>query len=457
MVFSSLEFLFFFLPAFLVLYYLLPLRFRTGFLLLGGLVFYWYGTKSTPFYLILFLLAALFTWLWGLLLVRQKSRAVLAVGILLHLGLLVFYKYAGFLLSLFGISFTAPPLPLGLSFTTFMHIAYLVDVYRADISAEPSPLRYGAFSAFFPKVTSGPITGYGEVASSLSRPAVSMATLDEGLREFIAGLGYKVLLADRVGGLWNELSMIGYDSISTPLAWLGAVAFSLQLYFDFYGYSRMAIGLGRMLGFTLPENFRFPYVARSMTDFWRRWHITLGAWFRRYLYIPLGGNRCSPLRHTGNLFAVWFLTGLWHGASWNFVLWGLLLFLCIFIEKKLTLSFLSGNGFWSRLISHSYMILLIPIQWVLFAIPSLPDLFSYLGRLFFLGGAAVDPTDFLRYLSDFGILLAVGLLFATPLPHKLFSRIRDSLAGTLVLFGVFALSVYYISLGSNNPFMYFNF
>jgi len=338
-----------------------------------------------------------------------------------------------------------------------MHLAYLIDVYRGNIRPESSLFRYATFSAFFPKLTSGPIATYQELNAPLSQRAIGMKRLDNGLRDFILGLGLKVLFANQIGGLWNQLGMIGYDSISTPLAWLGSLAYSLQLYFDFYGYSLMAIGVGKMLGFRLPDNFHHPYVARTMTDFWRRWHITLGAWFRSYLYIPLGGNRCSRSRHTLNLLIVWIATGLWHGASWNFVLWGLFLFVVLLLEKNCTMNALTADSALSHIVSHIYMSLLILLQWTLFAVTDIHQLGVYFGRLFGIGGQVLDSADFLRYLDAYGWKLALGVLFATPLPRKLFQPIRDTVFGTFILFAVFAAAVYCISIGSNDPFMYFNF
>lgn len=472
MVFSSLEFIFIFLPVFLLVYYRLPARLRNVCLLVGSLVFYIYGSWQTPFYTFLLLLSIVLNWGLGLLLSPKHkgengNRVLLIIGIVYNLGLLFLYKYCGFLFDSLNALFGLAPgkglpqitwvLPLGISFYTFMHLAYLIDVFRGNIRPEPSLFRYATFSAFFPKVTSGPITTYQELSAPLTRRSINQKRLDNGLRDFIIGLGLKVLLANQIGGLWNQLGMIGYESISTPLAWLGSAAYSLQLYFDFYGYSLMAIGVGKMLGFRLPDNFRHPYVARTMTDFWRRWHITLGAWFRNYLYIPLGGNRCSRRRHTLNLLIVWLATGLWHGASWNFVIWGLFLFVILFLEKNYTMQALTGDSILSKIGSHAYMILLILIQWTIFAVTDLHQLGIYLGRLIGIGGQVIDKTDFARYLGSYGWKIAVGIVFATPLPRKLFKPIRNTLLGTILLLAVFAAAVYCMSIGSNDPFMYFNF
>ena len=471
MVFSSLEFIFIFLPIFLVVYYRLPARLRNLCLLAGSLAFYLYGSWSTPFYFFLLLASIAVNWALALALAPKREgqgkKSLLVLGIVLNLGLLFLYKYCGFLFrsvnSLFGLTEgrglpqISWALPLGISFYTFMHLAYLIDVYRGNIRPEPSLWRYAVFAAFFPKVTSGPITTYQELDGPLARRGLSMARFDNGLRDFIIGLGLKVLLANQIGGLFSQLGMIGYDSISTPLAWLGSLSYSLQLYFDFYGYSLMAIGVGKMLGFRLPDNFHHPYVARTMTDFWRRWHMTLGMWFRNYLYIPLGGNRVSKARHTLNLLIVWLATGLWHGASWNFVLWGAFLFLILWSEKYLTGKALNGDGIGSKVLSHVYMILLILLQWTIFAITDLKSLGVYYGRLFGIGGNVLNQLDYVRYLGSYGWKLALGILFATPLPRRLFKPVKNTVLGTFILFAIFAAAIYCVSIGSNDPFMYFNF
>lgn len=469
MVFSSLEFIFFFLPIFLILYYILPAGLRNALLLIGSLAFYLYGSLDTPFYFFLLLFSIFLNWALAKKLAPTKGRSagkgLLCFGVVYNLGLLFLYKYLGFVFSNLnallkletGLPQIAWALPLGISFYSFMNISYLVDVYRGTIAPESSLFRYAVYASFFPKLTSGPITVYTDLRKPLERRRIGIVRLDDGLRDFIIGLGLKVLLANQIGGLWNQLGMIGYDSISTPLAWMGSCAYSLQLYFDFYGYSLMAIGVGKMLGFRLPDNFHHPYVSRTMTEFWRRWHMTLGTWFRNYLYIPLGGNRCSRLRHTFNLLIVWLATGFWHGASWNFLLWGLFLFLILFIEKNITMKALNADNLFSKVFSHGYMILLILIQWTIFAITDLNQLWVYLGRLFGIGGAVLDSADYLRYLGPYGWKLGLGILFATPLPKKIFQPIRNSAAGTIILFAIFAAAVYCISIGSNDPFMYFNF
>jgi alginate O-acetyltransferase complex protein AlgI len=308
----------------------------------------------------------------------------------------------------------------------------------------------------FPQLIAGPIVSYHTISDQLHDRKVSMAAVESGLRTFTVGLGMKVLLANRIGNLWTDVYGIGYESISTPLAWLAAAAYSMQIYFDFYGYSLMAIGLGEMLGFKLPDNFRHPYMAVSMTGFWRRWHMTLSSWFRDYVYIPLGGNRVGFARMIFNLFVVWLLTGLWHGASWNFVLWGMVTFLFLMLEKWFLYPFLEKH----RLIGHLYMCLLILVTWSIFAITDFGELATFFERLFpFASGqsAGTFATDFLKYLKMYGVTMGIGLVFCTDYPAKWFQRHRSKAWMAIGLLAVFWGSVYYLYLGLDNPFLYFRF
>ncbi len=468
MALHSLEFIFIFLPVFLLLYYRLPARFRNLLLLVGSLAFYLIGCLAAPVHFAVLLAVIAFNWAIALFIAprdsQTSSKPLLIAGIAVNLLVLFAFKYCGPLLEGLGRLFHAGDglpvprwaLPLGLSFYTLAHIAYLVDVYRRTIRPEPSILRFACFAAFFPKVAAGPVTTWQELDAPLARRGISMPRLDNGLRDFILGLGLKVLLADQLSGLWTRVGEMGFASISTPLAWLGSLAFALKLYFDFYGYSLMALGVGKMLGFRLPDNFHHPYCSRTMTEFWRRWHMTLGGWFRTYLYQPLGGSRCSVGRQVLNLGIVWLATALWHGAGLNFLLWGLLLFAVICSEKFLTMGLLTDDSIAAQIGSHVYMIVLILLQWTIFAIPSMKDLGVYLGRLIGIGAAA-DKLDFVAMLRSYGWLLAVGVLFATPLPRKLFRPIRSRLPGTLLLFAVFALAIYCISIGRSEPFFYYHF
>lgn len=448
MAFSSLEFIFQFLPIFLAAYYLTPAAYRNWTLLAGSLVFYFVGVKNKLWAMALLAVMVLVTYVAGLLLEREKPnrKAALVLSLSALFGCLAAFKYAGVFTG------DTPVLPLGISFYTFQMTGYLIDVYRHDISPDRSfPLLSTNF-LLFPKLISGPITPYGELASQLECRTYSGRRFDDGLRDFVMGLGLKVLLADRIGSLWTQIGVIGYASISAPLAWLGLIAFSLQLYFDFYAYSVMAVGLGKMLGFQLPENFRHPYTARSMTDFWRRWHITLGLWFRKYVYIPLGGNRDGDLKLVRNLLVVWLLTGIWHGSTLNFLLWGLFLFLLIAVEKLWLGQFLKAH----KIFSHVYMFFAIVLGWMLFAITDLSQLGLYFIRLFSFFDA-VSCADFVRFAKQYGLLVVLGAVLAMPGPAKLWKKIRLSPLATVLLVIVFWASIYYLSIRVNDTFMYFSF
>ena len=468
MVFSSLPFLFVFLPVFFLLYGVAPRRWKNTLLFAGSLAFYAYGAVETPLYILLLLLTILVNWRVGLRLApgRPRRKLWLVLGVAYDFFWLLLFKYAGFFFdngaALWNLATGDAVsrswsliLPIGISFYTFQIVSYLVDVYRETVPPERSLVTLGAYLCMFPQLIAGPIVQYSQVSRELRRRTTSLARMDEGLRIFVLGLGSKVLLANLIGGLWNDVQAVGYDSISTPLAWMAAAAYSFQLYFDFYGYSLMAVGLGRIMGFDLPENFRQPYQSVSMTEFWRRWHITLGAWFREYVYIPLGGNRRGGFRTLRNLLVVWLLTGFWHGASWNFVLWGLFLFLIMVIERAGLRRFLESH----RLVGHAYMLLLIPLSWMLFAITDFSQLGLFFSRLVGLNGGFFGPFrwDFVGYLKDYGLLLGLGLLFCTPLPGKLWQKIQKTPLSAVILLAIFWGAVYCLYRGLNDPFLYFRF
>lgn len=399
---------------------------------------------------------------------KYKRKRWLIIGIIYNLFWLVLFKYSGFLtnsfsqlLGIFGVTaeipLYQPVLPIGISFYTFQAMSYLIDVYNGRTSYEKSLPGFGVYISMFPQLIAGPIVNYTSIKSQIKRRKISLKMVEEGLREFTIGLGLKVLIANRVGGLWTDIQTIGYESISTPLAWLGLIAFSLQIYFDFYGYSLMAKGLGYMLGFRLPSNFAHPYMATSMTEFWRRWHITLGSWFREYVYIPLGGNRNGFWRTLRNHLIVWLLTGLWHGASWNFVLWGFTLFVLMMIEKIGLGKILERYP----VIGHGYMLFAIPLTWMLFAITDLSQIGIYVQRLFpFLGEAgkfAYYAGDYLKYGKLYAISMCAGLLFMTYGPRNLYNRWKKSPVSAVVLLVVFWGCIYCIKRGMDDPFLYFRF
>lgn len=472
MVFSSLLFIFVFLPVFLVLYYILPAKSRNLLLFLGSLLFYSFGE---PYYLFLILCSILVNFLIGLGIEHAKiggieKKSLLCLSLFYNFGILLFFKYTNFfieninaLLRLLDIHWRFytinVTLPLGISFYTFQIVSYVIDVYLGKTKADKSILSLGAYLCMFPQLIAGPIVIYSDIRDALKERKISAAGLDNGLKTFIIGLGYKVIIANRIGTLWNEVCTIGYESISTPLAWLGAFAYSMQLYFDFCGYSLMAVGLGEMLGFRMPANFRHPYMARSVTDFWRRWHITLGTWFKQYVYIPLGGNRKGKGRMIFNLFIVWFLVGFWHGAAWNFILWGLFIFILQIIEKNITLNWLNADNIFAKLFSHIYMFFYILVSWAIFAISDFHDLGLYLSRMFPFAGSGIniDFSDFTRLVSDYAPLLIASIIFAADYPERLFDKIRGRASGVIIALVIFWLSVYYLSIGINNPFLYFRY
>lgn len=380
---------------------------------------------------------------------NRKRKVMLAVAVFLNLGLLGVFKC--------GIG---GRLPMGISFYTFQSLSYLLDVYRGEQKRETSLPTLATYITMFPQLLSGPIVSYGEVRERLRRREFDAQGIQEGLKVFTLGLASKVLLADRIGLLWQEVQVKGIESISVQLAWLGAIAFSMKIYFDFCGYSLMASGVGRMLGFVLPENFRNPYMACSVREFYRRWHITLSRWFCKYVYIPLGGNRKGEFRTVCNLLAVWFLTSVWHGITPNFLIWGMLLWLAIVIERQLGalgIDRLAQKGP-GRLISRFYVWTIIPVTWVCFAITDIGQLQIYLGRMFgVFPGVNVNGMDWRNALADYGRLLAFGALGCTPVIRKIFNRLKDNFVGFILLAALFWLCVWRVQVEGQNPFMYLQF
>lgn len=462
MSFSTLPFLFYFLPAFLAVYYIVPARFRNAVLALGSLLFYWLSAGTGALLVLVALILVNFA--AGRLIEDahgDERRAWLILALACDVGSLFYFKYMGWFLENLGrltntdFSFFRVALPLGVSFYVFQSIAYVADVYRGDAEAERSLLDYAAFQAMFPQLVMGPILRLRDVSAELhtNRP-FSRAAVESGFSLFVVGLGCKVVLADQLASLWTALERIGFAYLSAPLAWFGAVGYSLQLYYDFAGYSLMAMGLARMLGFVIPRNFDLPYCSRSISEFWRRWHITLGTWFREYLYIPLGGSRCSRKRMIFNLLVVWLATGLWHGAHLNFLLWGLGLFAVLVVEKLWLKKYLDR---WPVL-GHLYMLVLIPVSWAVFSVSDLGQLGAYFGRLLPLfSHAAAYPLDFLKYGKTYGVFLVLGLLCSTSLPAYVYRRLKGTWAGAVILAVLFWLCLFCLSKGMNDPFMYFRF
>ena len=452
--FNTLPFVFVFLPLFLAAFYLVPARWQAGLLCLGSLVFYVIGVWQRPWCLAPLLGLAVLVYLLGLRMRPRESRGLLVLGLAALFGCLFFFKYAGLL----GLGVT---LPLAISFYSFQLAAYLIDVYRGRVPAERKPLLFFTGMLLFPKLLSGPLMDPLFLHEQLSAPPrPGLEDFDSGLRDFILGLSMKVLLANQIGGLWRQVGNIGYESVSTPLAWMGIAAYSLQLYLDFCGYSWMALGLGRMLGFRLPRNFEHPYAARSMQDFWRRWHISLSSWFRDYVYIPLGGSREGTARTYLNLLAVWVLTGLWHGAAWTFVLWGLYFAVFLLMEKL----FLGRLLRRLPVLRHVYVLTAALFSFVLFDASSLSAAIGAAGGLLGLGGLPLWDSGALYYLRSYAPVLALAAVGSTPLPAALCRRIAAGRAGRVLdalepaaLLALLAVCTAFLVSGSANPFLYFRF
>ena len=472
MIFSSIIFLLHFLPVTLALYYLAPPRLKNTVLFLCSLLFYCWGeVRFFPVMLALILI----NYLCGLGMEqfdqnKTARRVLLVVALVGSLGMLFYFKYANFVLesinALLGTSF-APiqgisVLPLGISFYTFQTLSYSIDVYRREVETEHNIIDFGAYVVMFPQLIAGPIVKYRDVSAQLHvyKNRYNLAQIEEGMTLFIFGLAKKVLLADAIGALWTDLigvaddpavTFVGLANASTPLVWLGILAYSFQLYFDFSGYSMMAIGMGKMLGFDFPQNFNFPYISRSITEFWRRWHMTLSGWFREYVYIPLGGNRKGLKRQILNLFIVELLTGIWHGANWNFICWGLYYFVLLAVEKLFLLKHLEKGRVWP----HIYTLFLVVVGWAMFVGNDPGVEFGLLFQKLFIPSGGVSPVYFLR---NYGVLLVVSLLCCTPLVAKLWDWLRRRTWTRLATVGLLlVVTTAYVVGNTNSPFLYFNF
>ncbi|MCI7258962.1 MAG: MBOAT family protein [Ruminococcus sp.] len=465
MSFTTIEFMFRFLPIFLIVYYVVPTRYKNLILLIGSFVFYAWGQH---FYLLLLMLSIVVNYTFGRLIGERRAqrKPLLILGLIYNFGLLVFFKYTNFFIENINALLTATHvqiptisvvMPLGISFYTFQVVSYLVDVYRGEQRPVKNIINLGVYIAMFPQVTSGPIGLYSELEPTLLRRHCSVLNLESGLKTFIIGMGAKMLLANPMGTLWAGMSRYGYETLSCPYAWLGAFGYSFQLYFDFAGYSLMAMGLGQMLGLYVPRNFDHPYISGSMAEFWRRWHMTLGRWFKKYLYFPLGGSRCSFAKTIRNTFVVWAFTGLWHGASWNFVLWGLIFFVLLTIER-LGLGKLLAK---TKVLKHIYVIFLIPLTWVVFALPNMQDIGTYFSRLFpfFADNTAsfVNTKDVIRALHDYWYLLIACVVFCLPFPSRWYEKHKNSKLVILGLVLIYLMSVYKMQTQTSNPFLYYQF
>ncbi|MBR5868378.1 MAG: MBOAT family protein [Clostridia bacterium] len=470
MLFSGIPFLYYFLPSVLILYFLAPRKLKNGVLLLFSLVFYAWGE---PIYVVLMVLSILQGYLFGLLIGRdrvknpRRTKIWLWSSVLFSLGMLGYFKYADFFLSNFNVvtGLSIPmlrvALPIGISFYTFQILSYVIDVSRGEVAAQKNPVTLGAYITMFPQLIAGPIVRYSDVERELRERKHTAADMAFGVRRFVLGLGKKVLIANSLGELCAAFGTA--TEPSTLFFWLNAVAYSLQIYFDFSGYSDMAIGLGRMFGFHFMENFNYPYISKSITEFWRRWHISLGVWFRDYLYIPLGGNRVSRPRWFLNLFVVWFATGFWHGAAWNFILWGLYFAVLLVVEKFWLLLWMEKNGRFGFL-RHVYVLSLVLVSFVIFNAPTFADVVTQLGGLFGIG-AGHDAAEALYYAKSYAGILAAAVVGATPLPKKLVAWVEKNKVGGRILTVVEPIGLALLLLvvtaylvdGSFNPFLYFRF
>ena len=451
MLFSSLTFLLYFLPAVVLIHYFLPQRFQNAFLLAASLVFYaWGDVRRVPLFAALLAVDWGVGWQLGQAKKPAGRRALLAVGLLCNFGALLFYKYSGFLLGVLGIGagFARDlTLPLGISFFTFQAAGYLIDVYRGSVRPERSPVAFGTFIFLFPQLIAGPIVRYGDLRDALHvRRRPDGRALDSGMALFAAGLAAKVLLANPLGEAYQAYRALGNDM---PGAWLSLAAYSLQIYFDFLGYSVMAVGIGRMLGFTFPRNFRHPYAAATVTDFWRRWHITLSGWFRDYVYIPLGGSRRGTARTVLNLLAVWSLTGFWHGADWTFLLWGVWYFVLLTVEKFLLRDRLPA-------LLHRILTLLgVMLGWALFVSDGLPAFWEYLKQLFCFR----FDTSVLFWLREYAALFLLAVLFCVPKAVETMKGLarRFPALRWVSAVGLMLLCLAALARSTYNPFLYFRF
>ena len=461
MLFSSIPFLYCFLPAVVLVYFLVPRKLKNAVLLLFSLVFYAWGE---PKYVFLMIATITLFFLCGLAVDKAQTKRWkklwLWLSVIGGIGLLAVFKYADFFIDSFnavtgiGIPLLKIALPIGISFYTFQSLSYTIDVYRGAVPVQRDPIAFGAYVTLFPQLIAGPIVRYSDIAKQLETRTHSWDDIMLGIRRFLVGLGKKVILADNFALLIalfrksQEPSVLFY--------WMYAIAFTLNIYFDFSGYSDMAIGLGRIFGFHFNENFNYPYLSGSVTEFWRRWHMSLGSWFRDYVYIPLGGNRVSKARWIFNIFTVWMLTGLWHGAAWNFVLWGIAFAVLLLLEKQCSFpEKLPG------ILRHGYVLLAVILSFVLFNAQSLSQAGSDFAAMFGFGGLPILSQQTLYYLKSYAVLFAVGVIGATPIVKDTALRIGKTKAGAvlevLLLVGLLLLCTAYLVDGSFSPFLYFRF
>ena len=463
MVFSSITFLYFFLPAVLLIYYISPKKIKNIVLLLSGLFFYAWGE---PVYVVIMIFSSFIDYAAGLIIDKyddnQKKRtAALLVSLIINLGLLGVFKYSGFFAGIFGIEIKQLPLPIGISFYTFQSMSYTIDMYMRKIKVQRSFLNFATYVSLFPQIVAGPIVRYEDVQNEIVSRKTNIFLLGEGAGIFVRGLSKKVLLANNIGLLWTEIKGMEYSELSAATAWIGILAFTFQIYYDFSGYSDMAVGLGKMLGFNFPENFDHPYISRSVSEFWRRWHITLGSWFKSYVYIPLGGNRCGKLKTLRNTLIVWGLTGFWHGASWNFIIWGLYFGGFIILEKIWLGKKLERLP---SLLSIFYTFFLVVIGWVLFDTANLSSAGEFYKAMFGGNGKLFDSIAFYE-LKNYALIFLLCIIGSGNFMKNLYDKLKRSFSMSKVLSNVMPLVQTAMMLictaflvdASYNPFLYFRF
>lgn len=457
MLFSSIPFLFYFLPCVLLIYAVSPKKLKNLTLLICSLVFYAWGE---PRLVILMLLTVFLGYILGLFTERYRKykKIFLTLSVVLSLGFLCYYKYVDFFIkNINAITNLSIPLlnvalPIGISFYTFQLLSYNIDVYRGDVPAQKNFIDLATYISLFPQLIAGPIVRYSDIEKQLNKRTHSLEKISIGVRRFVIGLSKKILIANTLGEICDIFKSSNDKSVL--YFWLYAVAFSLHVYFDFSGYSDMAIGLGKMFGFDFVENFNYPYISKSITEFWRRWHISLGSWFRDYVYIPLGGSRVGKIRLLINILIVWMLTGFWHGAEWNFILWGLYFAVLLVVEKILLLKWLKK----SRVISRIYVLFLVVISFVIFNAVSVKEAFEYIGAMFGVGSYPLISPETIFYIKDYCFVLILALIGATPIPKNLASKLKATQwIEPIVLVALLAISTAYLVDGSFNPFLYFRF
>ncbi len=466
MLFSSIPFLYYFLPSVLILYFIAPKKLKNTVLMLSSLVFYGWGE---PKYVVLMMASIIIGYFSGILIEafsqKKLSKLFLGVSVAVNLGFLAYFKYADFFIENFNaitglsIPLLRIALPIGISFYTFQILSYTIDVYRKDVPAQKNIVNLAAYITMFPQLIAGPIVRYSDIAKQLEERTHSFENFSKGIRRFVLGLGKKILIANTLGELCDIFK--ASEDKSILFYWLYAIAFGLHVYFDFSGYSDMAIGLGRIFGFRFSENFNYPYISKSATEFWRRWHMSLGTWFRDYVYIPLGGNKVSKPKWFFNIFVVWFLTGFWHGAAWNFIIWGLFFAVLLIAEKVFLLKYLNK----SKVLSRIYTLVAVGISFVIFNAADMKEAFAYIGGMFGVGEVPLVSTEFFYYLKSFAVTLVIGIIGATPVVKKAVEKVFENSKASkfiwvlepIALIVLLAIMTAYLVDGSFNPFLYFRF